>query len=117
MKKMITLTLYKKDRLIKKYDKVKSILMNDNISFIIEDIKTTIKKDKFIRENKEYKFELDITKKEATYYLKESNILFDIEVEEIMYIKKINSIILKYKLSSDEESTKIEIKIEGDLNE
>ena len=42
---------------------------------------------------------------------------FDIDVEKIEYKKENNKIVLEYKISSDEETFKIEINEEDDINE
>ena len=42
---------------------------------------------------------------------------FDIEVEKITYKKENKTIILEYKISSDEETIKIEMNEEDDINE
>ena len=69
-----------------------------------------------IREIKE-EFNLDIEERKATYLLKEKNMSFDIDVEKIEYKKENNKIVLEYKISSDEETFKIEINEEDDINE
>lgn len=117
MKKLITLNLYTKSRLEKRYKEIPAIYQNESYLFKIEGVKTSINEERFIRETAEYQFKLDIKKKTATYLLKEKNVLFDIEVEQLKYKENQKKIILEYKLSSDEENKKIEIIIEGELNE
>ncbi len=109
MKKLITLNLYKEKRLEKSYKDINAIVDNDSYIFMLEGVKTSINNTVFTRETKEYKFTLDIKKKEATYLLVDKNMLFDIDVEKINFQNKKNNIILEYKLSSDDENFKIEI--------
>ena len=117
MKKNITLNLFKENRLEKEYKDIKAIEKDSEYIFSLDGVKTIISTTRFTRENNEFKFELDIKERKCTYYLKEKNMSFDIDVEKVMYKKEDNNIILEYKISSDEETFKIEIKIEDDINE
>lgn len=117
MKKVITLNLYKERRLDKVYQGIKAIKKDSEYIFSLDGVKTTLNENLFVRENNEYKFELNIKEKKALYLLKEKNISFDIEVEKIEYKIEKEVIILEYKISSDEEKFKIVIKEEEDLNE
>ncbi len=117
MKKIITLNLYKEKRLEKSYKDIKAIVNNDSYLFLIDDVKTSLNSNFFTRETEEYKFTLDIKKKEATYLLKGKNMLFDIEVEKINFKLGKNNIILEYKLSSDEEVFKLELIVKDEINE
>lgn len=117
MKKIITLNLYKKYRLENEYKNIKTIEKDDEYIFSLDGVKTIIGENRFIRENNEFKFVLDIKERNCTYYLKEKNMFFDIEVERVMYKKEKNNIILEYKISSDEEIFKIEINEKDDINE
>lgn len=117
MKKIINLNLYKEKRLEKSYKDIKTIF-NDNIYlFILDNVKTSLSSNLFTRETEEYKFTLDIKKKEAIYILKEKNMSFDIEVEKINLKQEENNIILEYKLSSDESNLKIELIVKDENNE
>lgn len=117
MKKLITLNLFKERRLEQEYKDIKAIEKDSKYIFSLDGVKTIISTTRFTRENNEFKFELDIKERKCTYYLKEKNMSFDIDVEKVMYKKEDNNIILEYKISSDEETFKIEIKIEDDINE
>lgn len=109
MKRPITLNLYKERRLEISYKDINALVNNSTYSFVIEGIKTTLNNEEFTRENNEFKFNLDIKNKQATYLLKEQNTLFDIDVEKINLKKENNNIILEYKISSDESELKIEL--------
>lgn len=117
MKKLINLNLFKERRLEQEYKDIKAIEKDNEYIFSLDGVKTIISATRFIRENNEFKFELDIKESSCTYYLKEKNMSFDIEVEKVMYKKENNNIILEYNISSDEETFKIEIKIKDDINE
>ena len=112
--KKATLCLYKNDKLYKKYEDINIITRKDRHSLIIDDVKTVISKDKIVRENNEFRFELDLIKRIATYLLKEKNALFDIEVEEINYDKDNTRTLVEYKVSSDNEKTRIELIMNGE---
>ncbi len=117
MKQLLNIKLYKDKKIEKEYKNIKALLNNKKYTFKLDNIKTSISDRMFTRENDEFKFTLDILKKEATYYLKEKNILFDIEVLNLSSKNEDNNIILEYRLSSDDASFKIVIKIEGEINE
>lgn len=117
MKKIITLNLFKERRLEQEFKGIKAILKDGEYIFSLDAVKTVVSSTRFTRETEEYKFNLDIKERKATYLLKEKNMFFDIEVEKIEYKKENNTIILEYKISSDEETFKIEINEEDDINE
>jgi hypothetical protein len=117
MKKIINLNLFKENRLEQEYKNIKAITKDNEYIFYLDGVKTIIGETRFIRENNEYKFLINIEEKKSIYFLKEQNMSFDIEVEKIMYKKEKDNIILEYKISSDEEIIKIEIKIKDDINE
>ena len=117
MKKIITLNLFKERRLEQEYKGIKAILKDSEYIFSLDAVKTVISPTRFTRETDEYKFNLDIKERKATYLLKEKNMSFDIEVEKIEYKKVKNTIILEYKISSDLETFKIIINEEDDINE
>lgn len=117
MKKIINLNLYKKNRLENSYKNIKVLEKNNEYIFILEGVKTIVSSKRFARENEEFIFEINIKDKTATYLLKDNNVLLDIEVEKISYKITDNIIILEYKLSSDEDVFKIEIKDKEDNNE
>ncbi len=109
MKKMMTVDLYKDNKLVLHYQNINVLVNNQMYTFIKDGIKTILNDKYFIRENKEFKFTLDLKNKKSTYLLKENNLLLDIEVEKIIYKKQNNSIIVEYKLESDEKDLKIEL--------
>ncbi len=117
MKKIITLNLFKERRLEQEYKGIKAIYKDGEYILSLDGVKTIISNTRFTRETNEYKFELDIKERKATYLLKEKNMSFDIEVEKVEYKSKKDNIILEYKISSDEETFKIEINVEDDINE
>ena len=117
MKKLLNLRLYKDKKIENEYLNIKSLYNNDTYKFKIDGIKTTISNKVFIRENSEYKFTLNLITKEGLYLLKENDMLFDIDVLKLSFKFNDNNIILEYRLSSDEDDIKIEIDIEGDVNE
>ncbi len=117
MKKIITLNLFKERRLENEYKGIKAIEKDGEYIFTLDGTKTVFGPTRFTRETEEYKFNLDIKERKSTYILKERNMSFDIDVEKIEYKKEKNTIILEYKISSDEETFKIEINEEDDINE
>ncbi len=117
MKKIITLNLFKADRLENEYKDIKTIEKDSEYIFSLDGVKTVLGPTRFTRETEEYKFCLDIKERKSSYLLKEKNMSFDIDVEKVVYKKEKNTIILEYKISSDEETFKIEINEEDDINE
>ena len=117
MKKLISLNLFKERRLEQEYKDIKAIEKDNEYIFSLDGIKTILSPTRFVRETNEYKFSLDIKERKCLYLLKTQNMSFDIEVEKVMYKKEKNNIILEYKISSDEETFKIEINIKDDINE
>ncbi len=117
MKKIITLNLFKERQLENNYKDIKTIEKDGEYIFSLDGVKTILSNTRFIRETEEYKFSLDIKERKCTYLLKAQNMQFDIEVEKVMYKNENNIIILEYKISSDEETFKIEINVEDDINE
>ena len=117
MKKIINLNLFKERRLEQEYKGIKAIEKDCEYIFSLDGVKTILSPTRFTRETDEYKFNLDINERKAIYLLKEKNMSFDIEVEKIKYKIENNIIILEYKISSDEETFKIEINVEDDINE
>lgn len=117
MKKLISLNLFKERRLEQEYKDIKAIEKDNKYIFSLDGIKTVLSPTRFVREANEYKFSLDIKERKCLYLLKTQNMSFDIEVEKVMYKKEKNNIILEYKISSDEETFKIEINIKDDINE
>ncbi len=117
MKKLLNLRLYKAKKIENEYLNIKALYNNNTYTFKIDGIKTIISDKIFTRENNEFKFTLDLINKEGLYLLKESDILFDIDVLKLSFKFTERNIILEYRLSSDEDDIKVEIEIEGDLNE
>jgi len=109
MKKKITVNLYKNNKLELSYKNINVLINNETYTFINEGIKMTLTDEVFIRENKEFKFVLDIKNKKSTYLLKEKNIVLDINVEKLYFKKGKESIIVEYKLESNEENIKMEL--------
>lgn len=107
MIKLINIRLYKGNQIEYEKNNIKSIINDENISFIVDDVKTTLNKDSFIRETDDYKFIIDINKKESLYTLKKQNMSFDIEVESVSYINKEKEIELTYKISTEDELFKL----------
>lgn len=117
MKKIINITLYKNTRLELEAKEIAAFCGDNKYTFFIDDVKTELSNSVFIRENKEYLFELDIKNKKCTYLLKPNNLTFDIDVEKISYEKNGNEIRLTYKITSDEEEIKIILEEIGEINE
>ena len=115
MIKLVNIMLYKDNKLEQKYLKIKTLFNNDSYIFHIDDIKTSINKNFFKRENNEFLFKLNIESKEASYFLKENNINLDIDVEKVLYIEENNTIILEYKISSDDSVFKIVIESDNKI--
>lgn len=116
MIKIINLTLYKNEKIVNIYNDIKSLYNDNTHIFNIENAKTTLSNNIFKRETNEYSFILDIINKEATYFLKDKNMTFNVDVEKVLYSEEKNNIILEYKISSDEETFKILIE-SSDNNE
>lgn len=109
MIKKYNIYLFKNEELEKEYKEIKTIDKDGKIIFKIDDIKTTINKDEIIRENNEYKFYLNIPKKNSYYILKSHNLSYDITVEKAQ-IKRINNeIIINYKIETNDEEITIKI--------
>ena len=106
MLKKYNLKLYQNSKLIQE-DIIKAITNNNKISFIHKDVKNTIDNDTYIRENKEYKFLIDLINKKSSYLLKNNNILYDIEVYASSIEKNEKKIIIKYNIETIEQSIKI----------
>ena len=117
MKKIITLKLFKENRLETEYKDIKSIKKDSEYILSLDGIKTVLGPTRFTRETEEYKFNLNIKERKCTYLLKEKNLSFDIDVEKVVYKKEKDTIILEYKISSDEENFKIVINEKDDINE
>lgn len=117
MKKILNLRVYKAHKITNEYLNIKALYVNNTYTFKIDGVKTTISKNLFTRENSEFKFSLDLINREGLYLLKENDMLFDIDVLKLSSKFTNRNIILEYRLSSDEDIIKIEIDIEGDVNE
>ena len=114
MKKIININLYKEDRLQEEYKDILAIVDKESYKFKLNDITTIISNRYFQRENEEFKFRIDFINNEASFYLKEQNKLFPIEVEELNYDKQKNNLTVIYKIASDEEKFKIYIEEKED---
>lgn len=117
MKKLISLKLFRDKKLESKYSDIRALYVNNCYTFKIDGIKTSVSNKIFTRESNEFKFTLDLEKREALYLLKDNNMLFDIDVLELTSKFSDNNIILEYRLSSDEAIIRVEISIEGEINE
>lgn len=109
----INLKLFKDNRKELEYQNINALKTNNFLSFFIDDVKTTINTNFFIRENNEYKFLLDIKNKKCTYLFKEKNMEFDIFVEKVKFFESSKQLTLFYKIESDESETKIKIELEN----
>lgn len=109
----MNLKLYKSNKIELEYSNIKALNKEESISFIIDNIKTTLNNDFFIRENNEFKFVLDIKNKSCIYIFKEKGMTFDIAVENLYFKRRFNYICLIYKIETDEEELKIEINLEN----
>ena len=111
MKRVINIKLYEKNKMIKEYSNINSLINDERITFNIDNTKNILSSTSFIRENNEYIFNLNITKKECFFTLKEKDITYKINVEKVIYSKKNNNITLEYKIESQNELLKINIEI------
>ena len=98
--------IYNNDILNKEYLNINS-MKNNKITFKLDNIKTIINNNILIRENEEFKFEIDLLNKKATYLLKEKNYLYDIEVKKSYIQYDNNKIIIIYNIETNEEEIKI----------
>ncbi len=109
MIKKYNIYLYKDNKLEKSYKNIKGINKEKEISLILDEIKTIIKENELIRENNEFKFNIDLIAKTSNYLLKQTNIIYDIEVIDANIIKKEKEIIIKYRIETNEEEIQIRI--------
>ena len=115
IKNLLDFTLYKQDNVqllknsvayFKKIDKILFEVDNSTFELIVDNKDVYLKK-----ETSEYIFILDSKKEHALLTLKQENISFDILIEYINIDIKDNIYTIEYKLESDEEKTRIEIKL------
>ncbi len=109
MIKKYNIYLYKDNELEKSYKNIKGINKEKEISLILDEIKTIIKENELIRENDEFKFNIDLIAKTSNYLLKQTNIIYDIEVIDSNIIRKEKEIIIKYRIETNEEEIQIRI--------
>ena len=109
MIKKYNIYLYKDNKLEKSYKNIKGINKEKKISLILDEIKTIIKENELIRENNEFKFNIDLIAKTSNYLLKQTNIIYDIEVIDSNIIRKEKEIIIKYRIETNEEEIQIRI--------
>ena len=109
MIKKYNIYLYKDNKLEKSYKNIKGIHKEKAISLILDEIKTIIKENEVIRENDEFKFNIDLIAKTSNYLLKQTNIIYDIEVIDSNIIRKEKEIIIKYRIETNEEEIQIRI--------
>lgn len=117
MKNFLEIKLFNDDILTNNYYHIKYELKDEVYNFKIDDVNTYISKNNFIRENNEFKLDLNIKDKKCTYLLKEKELLFDIDVYFVEINFNKNKIVLKYKISTDEGLFKAEIIREDENNE
>ena len=115
IKNLLDFTLYKQDNIellknsvayFKKIDKILFEVDESNFELKLDESNIYLKK-----ESSEYIFILDSNKEHALLTLKQENISFDILIEYINIEIEDNLYSIKYKLESDEDETKIEIKL------
>lgn len=114
---LIDMKLYKDNEIFYDLNDIKAeVIKKDDyeiISFEVENIKNVIDvyNDGCIlyRKNDEFEFKLDTIKNESTYFLKEIDSTFDINIEKCEYENIENKIIIEYKIETDEVVNKIEI--------
>ena len=114
---LIDMKLYKDNEIFYDLNEIKAeVVKKDNyeiISFEVDNIKNVI--DVYnegcilYRKNEEFEFKLDTIKNESTYFLKEIDSTFDINIEKCEYKNIENKIIIEYKIETDEAVNKIEI--------
>ena len=109
MIKKYNVYLYKNHKLDKSYNNIKGLTKDKNITLILDDIKTIINENELIRENDEFKFSINLLKKESKYLLKSHNLLYEIEVTEAYIKRKGKEVEIKYKIETSEELIKINI--------
>jgi hypothetical protein len=102
----------------KEYQTMKDITYekdNNKIKFILDDTQHLIVIDnesvEFIRENKEFLFNLKISQREkiSKYLLKAVDGYFNINVENGKFNINDNELLIEYKLESDEQTTMLKI--------
>ena len=109
MIKKYNINLYKNKELDKSYKDIKGLKNQNCITLILDDVKTIIKDNELIRENNEFKFNINLKTKESKYLLKEHNLTFKIEVIESNIEIKEKEIIINYLLETNEELITITI--------
>ena len=113
IEKKLDFTLYKQDNVQLLKNNLAYFKKIDKILFEVDDSTFELKVDNndiyLKKETSEYIFVLDSKKEHALLTLNKENISFDILIEYINIDIKDNIYNIKYKLESDEESTKIEI--------
>ena len=109
MIKRYDINLYKNNKIDKTYNNIKGISNNNNITIILDEVKTIIREKELIRENDEFKFILDFDKKTSNYLLKSHNLNYDIKVLESNIERKEKEITINYVIESNEELITIKI--------
>ena len=114
---LIDMKLYKDNEIFYDLNDIKAeVIKKDNyeiISFDVENIKNII--DVYnegcilYRKNDEFEFKLDTIKNESTYFLKEIDSTFDINIEKCEHKNIKDKIIIEYKIETDESVSRIEI--------
>ncbi len=107
----MNLKLYKNNLLDQEYKNINCMYQNSNISFLLNDCKMILNKHIFLRENNEFKFNINLQTKTCTILLKEHNKEFDIPIEQVSFSQKDNIMVLSYKTESDDKSTKMVIEL------
>lgn len=118
MKRIMKLKLLKNNISEKEYEKITCVDKDNSLTFSLEDVVTKLNSETFIRESKEFKFELDIQNKKALYILKENNLIFNIEVIDVSYQRNKDKINFTYLINTDDDPFTLEIYLEkGENNE
>ena len=114
IKNLLDFTLFKQDNIELLKNSVAYFKKIDKILFEVDESAFELKIDNkdlyFKKETTGYIFVLDSKLNHALLTLKQENISFDILVEYINIDIKDNIYTIEYKLESDEQKTKIEIK-------
>ncbi len=109
MNTTLSITFLKNNQIIEQCEVENTSTEENSINFNFLEYNTflDIEQEIFIRENEEYKFTLNIKKKECKINLKKENLDFDIEVNECLFAIDKDKITLEYVIESDDARNKI----------
>lgn len=107
----MNLKLYKDNLLEQEHKDINCMYQNNNVSFLLNDCKMILNKHIFLRENNDFKFNINLNTKTCTILLKEQGKEFDIPIEQVSFSQQDKNMILAYKTASDDKSTKIVIEL------